>query len=268
MKQRFLYILLSGLLPLLASLSCDFLPQSELGDSFLPSVEKPVVEVQPAKLVKNPSLQKLGAWYCPVVFSDPIIRALCTATLGNVPPDEQLIFRFELPFRVTNPNSFPLPAVELLTSLSLFPGETSYHLAALCVTFCEDGDLECLTHGSGTCESDEPEITSAEELAQAAWDYLEVYIASELAGQVPPELKVRLIPANGEGLVLITLDLLPEPLLDALEATFEQLLEDIVDDDNVNIAIPYSVEGAIWFVVENFGRFGVNYGPIEGEWVI
>jgi hypothetical protein len=254
------------LLPFIASLSCDFLPQSEVGDPLFPTVEKPVVEAQPAKLVKNPSIQKLGAWYCPVVFSDPIIRALCAATLGDVPPESQLIFRFELPFRITNPNSFPLPAVELLTSLSLFPGETSYHLAALCVSFCEEDDLECLSHGSGGCESDEPEITSADDLVQAAWDYLELYITNQATGQVPPELKVRMIPANGQGLVLVTLDLAPEPLLEALELAFEEHLEEIVDDENVTITIPYSVEGAIWFVVENFGRFGVNYGPIEGTW--
>ncbi|MBM4356440.1 MAG: hypothetical protein FJ109_22035 [Deltaproteobacteria bacterium] len=256
------------LLPLLASLSCDFLPQSEVGDSLLPTVEKPVVEVQPAKLVKNPSLQQLGAWYCPVVFSDPIVRALCEATLGPVPADEKLVFRFELPFHISNPNSFPLPAVELLTSLSLFPGETSYHLAALCVTLCEETDTQCLQHGTGSCESDEPEITSAEDLVQAAWNYLQVYIASEAAGEVPPELKVRLIPANGKGTVLITLDLLPEPLLEALEATFDQILEKIVDNETATVEIPYAVEGAIWFVVENFGRFGVNYGPIEGKWVL
>ncbi len=256
------------LLLLSCILSCDFLPQSELGDPLFPSVEKPVVVAQQAKLVKNPSLQKLGAWYCPVVFNDPIIRALCAATLGDVPPDEQLIFRFELPFTISNPNSFPLPAVELLTSLKLFPGETSYHLAALCVTFCEDGDVECLSHGSGSCESDEPEILSTDDLVQAAWDYLEVYIESEMTGQVPPELKVRLIPAYGDGVVLVTLDLAPEPLLEALELAFEEHLEEIVDDENVTIVIPYSVEGAIWFVVENFGRFGVNYGPIEGKWVL
>jgi hypothetical protein len=89
-----------------------------------------------------------------------------------------------------------------------------------------------------------------------------------MRGEVPPELRVRLIPAHSQGVVLVTFDLHPDPLLEALEVAFDQHLEEILDEEEVTIVIPYDIEGALWFVVENFGRFGVNFGPIEGEWTL
>jgi hypothetical protein len=266
--------LIMGLLAVLAAASCilgscDFLPLDDPDYGIdIPQVEKPKVTSGEAELVKYPSLQKLGAHYCPLVFGDPITVGLCAYALGDVPSDTELIFRFQLPLYVENTNSFPLPAVELLTALSVFPGEDRKQLAAICVSFCEEGDVACLEQADGTCSSDEPEISTIDDFVDAALNFITLYIENTVAGEVPPELKVKLIPPNTNGVVLVTFDLAPEPLLEALEIAFTNHLEEVVDGEEVTIKIPYDVEGAIWFVVENFGRFGINYGPIEGEWVL
>ncbi len=250
---------------------CDFLPDSGYGDEFellSPVVEKPNVTTGDIDLVAYPGVVTLGAYYCPKLLNEPFVDAVCAGLVGPVPPMTDLIFRFELPLFVENKNDFPLPAVELLTALSLFPGEDRRQLAAICVSFCEDGDLECLQKAPGTCSSDEPEINTLEDLAAAALNYLSVYVAAELNGQVPPELRVRMIPAHSQAIVLVTFDLHPEALLDALETIFIDHLDEGLDDEDVAVTIPYDIEGAIWFVVENFGRFGVNFGPVAGEWTL
>ena len=249
--------------------ACDFLPDSQYGDEFdllNPVLDKPVVTPGAVSLVQHPSVVTLSRYYCPLLLDDPFVEVACAGLVGPVPPMSDLIFRFELPLFVDNPNDFPLPAVELLTALNLFPGEDRRQLAAICVSFCEVGDLECLDKAPGTCSSDEPEINTLEDLAAAALDYLSVYIASRVAGQVPPELRVRMIPPNSKVEVLVTFDLHPKPLLAALEIAFADHLDEIFNEEDVTVVIPYDIEGAIWFVVENFGRFGINFGPVEGEW--
>ncbi len=261
--------LVSSLTLAFAFSACDFLPDSEYGDDFdllAPLLEEPVVTTGDVALIQYPGVSTLSAYYCPLLLDDPFVEIACTGLVGPVPPMSELIFRFELPLFVENTNDFDLPAVELLTALNLFPGEARRQLAAICVSFCEVGDLECLDKAPGTCTSDEPEINSLEDLASAALDYLSVYIASRVSGEVPPELRVRMIQANSKAQVQVTFDLHPDPLLEALEIAFADHLDEIIDQEEVTIVIPYDIEGAIWFVVENFGRFGINFGPIESVW--
>ena len=253
------------------SAGCDFFGEDSQGyyrqvEGVI--VDTPEVEVGKAKLVANPSIYDLGAYYCPQLWDVPLVEQACALALGPVPNDKELAFRFQLPITVYNPNDFPLPAVELLTVLNLFPGEDRRQLAALCISFCEDGDLACAETGAGTCESDEPEINSLEDFATAALNYIWLYLEAELTDQVPPELKVKTIPAGADMTISITLELSPDAILDALMVTFENHLQDVIDSEQVAITIPYDVEGALWFEVTNFGRFGVNFGPLEGEWVI
>jgi hypothetical protein len=267
-------LLLSVLLSFsLTVLSCDFIfPESEYGSDFDPfgfAVEQPTVSTGDIELVRYPDLWTLGAYYCPIVFNDFLLQKLCQVTLGSVPPNSELIFRFQLPLTVHNPNTFAIPAVELLTALSVFPAEERQQLAAVCIGFCDEGDLACLdASGNNLCTSDEPEIRSIDDFAQAALGYLSIFIESRLNNEVPPELRVKMIPPESDGFIVITFEIHPDPLLEALEIAFFDHLEEIIDDENVTVVIPYDVEGTLWFVVENFGRFGVGFGPVEGEWRI
>ena len=66
--------------------------------------------------------------------------------------------------------------------------------------------------------------------------------------------------------MLVTLELAADPILELLETVLLEHLDEIIDGDDATIVIPYQIQGGIWFVVENFGRFGVNFGPVTGTW--
>lgn len=250
-------------------LGCDFLPGSGYTDSVVPFVEDPEVAVGEVHLTESPSIARLGAYYCPMLYDSILVDQVCSAALGTPPLETELQFRFTLPLVVKNPNSFPIPAVEVLTAITVFPKTTSHELAALCVTFCENGDLSC-QGGADACRSTEPEVNSVDDFVAAAANYMWLYIENEVAGTVPPELRIKTIPANGEATIHLTFSLSPEPLLELLEVAFTDEIDTLVagQSEDVWITIPYAVEGGIWFVVENFGKFGINFGPIEGEWSI
>jgi hypothetical protein len=224
--------------------------------------DEPLIETGQVALTKSPGLDKLAAYYCPEALGE----TTCDLAVGSPPPETDLLFRFDLPLMVTNPNTFAIPAVELLTVIDLFPGEQAQHLAAICVAFCEDGDATCTGDpGAGACSSDEPEINSIEDFAQAAENYLSVYVESQLSGQVPPELKVRMLAANAESTLHMLFDIAPDPLLQALQKAFLDNIDNVLAG-NYEVTIPYSIQGSLFFVIESVGKIGVNFGPIQGEW--
>jgi len=225
--------------------------------------DEPVVETRAVALTESPSADKLAAWYCP----DAMGEAMCTPLVGDKPDESELLFRFDLPLDVSNTNSFPVPAVELLAVIDLFPGAQVQHLAAVCVSFCDAGETKCSGTKAGACSSDEPEINTLDDFANAAEDYLNLYVEDYVGGEVPPELKVRMIPANDTSSLHMAFDVAPDPLLQAMEKAFLDNIDDALAGD-LSIEIPYSIEGALWVVIEGVGKIGINFGPISGEWAL
>ncbi len=242
--------------------SCDFAG----GDgSWVMDVLDPEIEVGTIALTKYPSFSKLAAYFCPYVYDVAAVESICAAALGARPPLEQMYFQFELPLTLTNDNDFAVPAVEMLTTLHVFPGQNAQELGALCIRFC-DGTKEGCGPSTEACASDEPEINSVEDFVDAAADFISLWIENEVTDQVPPELAVKMIPAGGTLELRMTFTVAPEPILDILITVFEKNIDKILSGDSIKIDIPYEVNGAIWFVVEDFGRFGVNFGPADGVW--
>lgn len=244
--------------------SCDPLTLGDSGTSYFMS--DPIVKVGQLELTENPSFSELASYYCPQLYDTLLVEEACQLALGTAPLLEDLRFRFVLPLDVENPNDFPLPAVELLTILSVFHGEQAEELSAVCVSFCDATDATCNPYQDGACESDDPDILTMDDFAQTALDFLTLYISQAITGAVPPELKVKTIPARGRGTVFISFEIAPEAVLDVLEQLFLDQIDDVVAGDSFAISIPYRIEGTVWFHVENFGRFGIQYGPVESDW--
>lgn len=255
-------VVLAACVPVLHS--CEF-PGGD--GSWVADVVDPLVDPGDIVLTKSPSFSSLAAYYCPMVYDAAAVETLCAAALGARPSVDSMIFQFELPLHISNDNDFPIPAVELLTSLTVFPGKTSQELGAVCVQFCEEGDASCGDLQPGACSSDEPEINSIDDFAGAAAGFIGLFIENEIAGEVPPELAVRTIPAGGSLELRLTFSIAPEPILEVLIAIFEQNIDAILQGSELELEIPYEIEGSLWFVVENFGRFGVNFGPVGDTWV-
>ena len=178
-----------------------------------------------------------------------------------------MAFQFQIDLGVTNPNSFPLPAVEMLVALSLFPNHYQQTLAAVCLGFCEPDDFTCSPKPlQGQCSTDEPEILSVEDLTAAALELLILVVASEATGGPPPEIQIKTIPAHGTRTMNITLAISVRTLLELLEAVFADNWIEYLDGQDFGLTIPYRIEGSIWFVVEGFGKVPIRFGPLDGEW--
>lgn len=248
--------------------SCEFGPLGDGTGVLIPDYDEPTITVGEVALTENPSVLTLAAYYCPRFADDLITRGLCELNPEPTPVSSELIFKFVVPLTIDNPNSFPLPAVELLTALEVFPGETNRELGAVCVAFCDENDTDCLDPVEGACTSDEPEIRTAEDFVEAAADFLSIFVTTVATGGVPPELKVKMIEPHSSATIVVAFSISPDALLEVLWIAFSEHQDDVFDAKDFSVHIPYAVRGAIWFVIENFGKIGVNFGPVEGEWEV
>ncbi len=248
--------------------SCEFGPLGDGASVLIPDYDEPTITVGAIALTENPSVLSLAAYYCPRFADDLITRGLCELNPEPTPVASELLFKFVVPLQIENPNPFPLPAVELLTALEVFPGETNRELGAVCIAFCDENDADCLDPVEGACSSDEPEIRTAEDFVEAAADFLSIYVTTVATGQVPPELKIKMIQPESSATVVVAFSISPDALLETLWIAFSEHSDEVFNADEFTVVIPYAVRGALWFVIENFGKIGVNFGPVEGEWEI
>ena len=65
-----------------------------------------------------------------------MLRMGCTIGLGSPPPQSQLVFEFGVPVTIKNPNNIPIPALDILLALKLFPGQGAEALGSVCVSMC------------------------------------------------------------------------------------------------------------------------------------
>jgi hypothetical protein len=260
--KKTLKLALLGLLLLLPS--CE-LPFDTGGFGGIPGLEEPQLTAGALALVKAPAFWDLAAFYCPQVADSGLGRLGCLAALGPAPAKDGLGFRFRLPLEVRNPNAFPLPASELLTVLTLFPGQEDISLAAVCVSLCEDESGDCGGQGGGGCVAEEPELRGLQDLSEAALDYLSLALLSDASGQEIPRIGFRSFEANSKDTLNLTLDL----GLDALQKTFKALfaggLDKVLAGEDFKLAVPLDLDGTMWFVAENFGRFGAPFGPVSAS---
>ncbi len=246
---------------------CDFLLPGAGDPGYTPFFDPPTVELQQAALTEYPGIDDLGAWYCPELIGQGGDIA-CDLLLGPAPATEDMQFLFQVGIDVSNPNSYPLPAVELLVSLTLFPDVADQTLGALCLGFCDEHDSDCSPEPlEGQCSSDEPELITIDDFGAAALNLL-FAVVTEGDGLVPPELRIRTIPAGESGTMYIALGVGVQAMLDLLEVVFYDHWDEYVDAGDFSMIVPYRVEGTLWFVIEGLGKIPISFGPLDGEWII
>lgn len=261
--KRNLRLLVSGA-ALLWLTACD-LPTSPEDLGALPSLVKPGVTAGDVSLLSAPGFWDLAAYYCPMIADSDLVRLSCTAALGQPPKKDLLGFRFRLPVEIANPNSFPLPVSELLTVLTLFPKDEDISLAAICMSMCQDEASDCGA-SPGNCASDEPEISGAEDLAAAAFSYLQEVLLTGASGEALPLISLPHIDAESSDTLNVTLELGIDAVQKALKSAFSGNLSKILASQDFSVSIPVQIDGSMWFVAEHFGRFGASYGPTETTW--
>lgn len=256
----------SRLLPVLTALSlgCELLGSSGATPSL-----SPTLALGGSALVSAPSAREVAAWYCPEIIGDPITRALCAVTVGPKPQPYQMQFHFELRYKVDNPNGFPIPATEILAALEVFKGKDAAELGAVCVVLCGEGDVQCTGEpGQNSCKADGNEITSIDDFANRLPGLLIATVDAAINGDLD-NLARRMIPATTKGFeIRARFSLGLEAMLDILIKVAPQLVDKFLNNQPLNLEIPYMVRGTLWFEIPLLGRVALGYGAFEDVWVI
>lgn len=125
----------------------------------------PTAELAQVLLVEHPTESQLAAYYCDdLVGGGGILGGACTLAFGEAPQKEGLRFSFDTIYALGNPNTFPVPTVDMLVALDVFEGADQAALGTLCVSFC-DPEAEACDGGP------RPDACQAEGDARGITDY-------------------------------------------------------------------------------------------------
>ncbi len=243
-----------------------------------PDVEMPILELESVSLVESPSETQLASYYCHDQLSDYYDRLVCEAglDLGPAPSMDPnapngMRFTFDVVFDVTNPNTFPIPVVELFVQTKIYPGKVEHDAGSLCVTFCDPESEDCDPHADGGCPVDElPEGELGFEVDPNA---LVDGLIDLVNGDDPSDAWygnqwIKTIPAGGSTELHIGLTLSTEAMIAILEdAVFQDENWRSLSAGKIpDVVIPYTIGGVLWFDVGKLGRVWVKFGPMEGAW--
>jgi hypothetical protein len=171
---------------------------------------------------------------------------------------------FDVRFRVTNPNQVPLPLSSLLAAVTVFPAAGNQRLGAACVSFCSPDSPGCTAGPDpNACQSSSHDIRSFADYAAAAAPLLGIAGVKGDASQVPSLLAPKVV-AGGNLEVTARMSLEPAELLAVLRQLAIQSADDLKRGHLPTFAIPYRLEGTVWFDVGAAGRVAVPWGPTEG----
>ena len=107
----------------------------------LKNVKAPDALLDRVDLLEAPSASKLARYACHEWVGN---SSVCEATLGSKPKKSNMRFSFDVVFDLNNPNkNFPIPLVEMLLAMNVYPEDTNQDLGAVCVSFCDAGDDSC-----------------------------------------------------------------------------------------------------------------------------
>jgi hypothetical protein len=238
-----------------------------------PETQLPTVTYQGAALAQAPSQEMMAAYYCPqVVPPDPfglgLTAAACAEAFGAAPPAPEMVVAFNLQFNVHNPNHFPIPVAEMLTAVTLFPGQSSQPLGTSCVVFCSPDESGCTGQpGPDSCTAKSGDIRSIGDFTNATANLIVASGVSLLEGQAP-SFKMPEVVQDGEAAIEARFAFGADPMLQALEQLASQSVDQLADGTEPTFTIPYRIEGTVWLDVGSLGRVAVGFGPVDGTWTI
>jgi len=235
-----------------------------------PGIKPPSITFTGATLVSTPSRQQLAAYYCPDLAQVPLGGAplLCQGLFGPRPSAESMAIAFDARLKIQNPNEIPLPLATLLAAVTVYPGASNQQTGATCVQLCPGGPGTCAAQNPATaCQSSSRDIRSLNDFANAAVGLVVSNGLAAAAGQ-PPSFTAPTVAASGELEVVARFSLAPAQILRVMRQLAEQSVNDLQQGRAPSFAIPYTLEGTIWFDGGSFGRVAIPWGPASGIWTI
>jgi hypothetical protein len=246
------------------------IPLHDLGAGGVgPGIKPPAVTFAGATLAGAPTPQLLAAYYCPELVSVPLGGAtlLCQSLFGPRPPLSAMAVVFDARFRITNPNEMPLPLASLLVGVTLFPAAGNQRTGAACLRLCPGGPGTCATDDPGACQASSRDIRSLSDFAAATAGLVVAEGLAAAAGQ-PPSFTAPTVSAAAELEVSARFTLAPAQLVGVLRQLAEQSTGDLRAGRAPRFAVPYQLEGTIWFDAGSLGRVAIPWGPASGVWTL
>jgi hypothetical protein len=255
---------------LLPSLSCAQL-EAMLKSGALGSVSPPGITFQGAQLVRSPSRRQVSAFYCPRVARQQIGFAadlLCGQLFGAAPSQQDMMLGFDLRFQVANPNKVPLPLSEILTAISLFPGQAQQNLGAVCFRLCAPGDTACQAgRDPNACQNAKGDIRTLGDFPGALTNML-VAEGLAAAGGAPVKFEAPKVLAGSAIDVVTRFALSPETIIPILEQLARQSAGELKAGRELSFNVPYKLDGTIFADAGSLGRVAASFGPSTGDWVL
>lgn len=225
----------------------------------------PTVTASPMQLVRTPSMQQLGAYYCPIVIENQIARLSCAIVLGSPPPRDRLVFEFGTTITVANPNNIPIPALDVLLALKLFQGQDTEGLGAVCLSMCGANDPACTgAPKAGACTAGGPGIRTLNDFVSA----VPGLISGLASGAATQELRKSQIAARGDVKLNLTFALGIDQALRIIQKVAIRYVQDQLAKRAAAMEIPVSGEGTVFVQLPIVGRIGVGFGPLQTTWRI
>jgi hypothetical protein len=234
-------------------------------------VTPPSVTFVGATLVRAPRAQDLAAHYCPELVSAPLGAGafLCQQAFGPPPPPAAMMVAFDLQFHVSNPNQVPLPLATALVATTLFPATSSEKLGAVCVSLCADGVAGCTgAPPPGACEASSRDVRSLADFTNNALPDLLIANGLALAAGQPPSFVLPPVVASSQADITVRYTFGPEQLLSVMRQLAAQSVDQLKAGRPPTFAIPYRLEGTVWFDAGSVGRIAVGWGPTSGTWTL
>ncbi|PKN54596.1 MAG: hypothetical protein CVU56_25755 [Deltaproteobacteria bacterium HGW-Deltaproteobacteria-14] len=226
----------------------------------------PDVQVGALELRHEPSLEQLGAYYCPQVIDDPFVALGCSVAIGPPPPKSQLFFEFGVVVNVHNPNDIPVPALDVLLALTLFADDPDAQaLGAICVSLCGTDDPSCDgTPRPGACLAEGDDVRSIEDFIAR----IPGLIADIATGQAAEELRKSTILAGGDVSLDLAFVLGIDQALKVFEKTAYAYVDALLKGQSATLTVPVRADGTVYFRLPVLGRIGVDFGPYRSSWQI
>lgn len=244
---------------LLGLTGCDQLGVGKIGEVL--GVEAPEASLNRVELLKSPSTTDLVGYGCVELLGE----SACALAGLESPPKRDLQFSFDVVFDLTNPNEdLPIPLVETLLGFTAFD---TANLGALCVSFCDPDDEACVpgANVAGACDTEgAQDVQGPEDLVPTVDELLG--LAEAAASGAFDNGDWRVI-AGGETLEShLQFDIGIDPMLQIGDELLAQAVDDALAGRRVELDVPYTVEGTLFFDVPELGRHMIGFGPFDDTW--
>jgi len=222
-------------------------------------IRSPTTDLARVDLVRAPSVGQAAAWACYTWLGSDTCDFV---GFDGRPSRSDMDFSFDLVFDVTNSNvTLPVPMVQVLLGITVLDDT---NLGSVCVGFCDPSDPTCTVQSTAAETCDAGADLDLETLGSA--DTIEGLVdiaADALTGDA--NLQYRVIDPLSTSEVHVQFDLGVDPVVDILEDVLLDAAMDFFSSDDVRIAVPYTVEGALLFDLTELDRVSVAFGPVAGD---